>query len=129
MLINLKNISNQTLQEQIVSEIRAMVLSAQLKPNEPLTSIRKFASLNKVSVITVQRAYETLENEGLIYSRKGKGFFINEINNNELQAIAESNFENAIAPSIENAKNEGLSKPQIMKIINKINDKIFGVFL
>lgn len=129
MLINLNNRSDKTLQEQIVSEIRAMILNGSLISNEPLTSIRKFASLNKISIITVQRAYEILENEGLIYSRKGKGFFVNEIKNNKLTNIAESNLENDLLPLIEKAKKEGLEKSQVLKIFNKIINKLFGVIL
>jgi GntR family transcriptional regulator len=124
MLVNLKNISNLTLQEQIVSEIRSMILSERLEPHSALDSIRKFASQNKVSVITVQRAYETLENEGLIYSRKGKGFFINEIETQKLQNIAEEYFKNSLKPLIDNAFKDGLSKDQIKKISNEmINNK------
>ncbi len=120
MLVNLKNISNLTLQEQIVSEIRSLILSGSLEQNAPLDSIRKFASNNKVSVITVQRAYETLENEGLIYSRKGKGFFINAIESDKLQNIAVENFKNALEPVLDNAFKDGLSKDRLINVTNEM---------
>ena len=47
-----------------------------------------FAADQRVSVITVQRAYESLERGGLIHSRRGKGLFISELHDHEKKDIA-----------------------------------------
>jgi GntR family transcriptional regulator len=41
-----------------------------------LPSIRQLAKELQISVITTKRAYEELENEGMIYSVPQKGFFV-----------------------------------------------------
>ncbi|MBT3602722.1 MAG: GntR family transcriptional regulator [Candidatus Latescibacteria bacterium] len=41
-----------------------------------LAFIRALASEQRVSVITVQRAYERLDRDGLIQSRRRRGFFV-----------------------------------------------------
>ena len=63
-----------------------MIVSGTLKEGESLPSIRTLAADSKISVITVKRAYEDLEKEGMIYSVQGKGFYVD---NPDLQYIKE----------------------------------------
>ena len=79
MILNLTDLSSEPLQSQIYRQIRSMILAGDLKAGELLPSIRGLAREVKVSVITVQRGYEILEKEGLIISRRGKGFFVSEL--------------------------------------------------
>lgn len=79
MILNLADISNGPLQQQISRQIRAKILAGDLAAGEGLSSIRKFAKEHRVSVITVQRAYEALLQHGLIHSRRGKGFCVSEL--------------------------------------------------
>jgi len=55
--------------QQIVDQVRAQILSGELKPKDPLLSIRKLAADLLASVITTKRAYADLEAEGLIVTR------------------------------------------------------------
>ncbi len=74
MLLNISPHSELTLQDQIVGQIRARILRGELEPDEALTSIRALSQILKVGVNTVQRAYDQLLKEALIYARPGKGF-------------------------------------------------------
>lgn len=76
MFIILGPNSNLPLYEQIVTEIKAKVLSGELKPGDPLPSIRQLASDLLISVITTKRAYQELEAGGFIETRPGKGTFV-----------------------------------------------------
>ena len=62
--------------EQIEKQIKEMIIAGELKEGDALPSIRALASDVKISVITVKRAYEDLEKEGMIYSVQGKGFYV-----------------------------------------------------
>ena len=62
--------------EQIKIQIKAQILSGQLAPNQPLTSMRQLARDLRVSVITTTRAYSDLEAEGLLYTVQGRGCFV-----------------------------------------------------
>ncbi len=64
------------LYEQIVSGIHTALANGQLPPGTPLPSVRQLAADTQVSVITVKRAYEELERDGIIHSRPGLGSFI-----------------------------------------------------
>ena len=52
------------------------ILNGNLKPGDPLPSIRSLAKELKVSIITSKRAYEELEKEGFIETVIGKGTFV-----------------------------------------------------
>ena len=62
--------------EQIERQIKDQIVNGQLVVGEMLPSIRVLAADLKISVITVKRAYEDLEQEGMIYSVQGKGFYV-----------------------------------------------------
>ena len=123
MILNLTDLSGEPLQSQIYRQIRAMILSSDLKAAEMLPSIRRLAREEKVSVITIQRGYELLEREGLILSRRGKGFFVSEINELEKKELAKKRFIEKIEPTIELAKNEGMTKEEIIGILGELLQK------
>lgn len=85
-----------------------------------LPSIRALARDEKVSVITVQRGYELLEKDGLILSRRGKGYFVNDLEGSEKSKLASERLEEYLAPIIKNAINEGMTTEEIKKIVEKI---------
>ena len=118
MILNLSDLSDEPLHGQISRQIREDILSGALKTGDGLASIRALARNNKVSVITVQRAYESLEREGLIVSRRGKGFFVNEISGEEMSTMAEERFLEALRPVLKQASQEGLNLERIRSLIN-----------
>ena len=67
---------DQPIYEQIVTQIKAMIMSGELKPKDPLPSIRGLAKSLHVSVITAQHAYEDLQRDGFIETVAGKGTFV-----------------------------------------------------
>jgi len=123
MILNLTHLSNISLQEQIYQQIRSMILSGDLQTNSLLPSIRKLARDGKVSVITVQRAYELLEKEGLIISHRGKGFFVNKLDTRKKKMLVKKRIIEKIEPAINTAINEGIEKKELMEIIKKILDE------
>src|SRR6185436_8447713 len=66
------------LYQQIVDGVKREVSEGRLRPGAPLPSFRQLAEDLLVSVITVKRAYEELEREGIIYRRQGLGTFVSE---------------------------------------------------
>ncbi len=64
------------LYQQIVDGLTREISEGRLPPDAPLPSFRGLAEELLVSVITVKRAYEELEREGLIYRRQGLGTFV-----------------------------------------------------
>ena len=113
MLLHISEQSSQTLQEQIVDQIRARILSGDLTADTPLPSIRALAKETRVSVITVQRAYDTLLNQELVYSRRGKGFFVADLPGADKTALATLRFDERLQQLIKEAKREGLTATEL----------------
>ncbi|MFO7889845.1 MAG: GntR family transcriptional regulator [bacterium] len=120
MLLNLTDLSDEPLQSQIVRQIRAHILAGDLRAGDSLPSIRGLAREQKVSVITVQRAYEILMQEGIIHSRRGKGFFVSKLQDSEKEEIAKDKLYNNIQRSVNSAVTEGLKAKDIHIMIDEI---------
>ena len=65
-----------TLYQQIIDGLKREVSEGRLPAGSPLPSFRSLADELMVSVITVKRAYEELERDGIIYRRQGLGTFV-----------------------------------------------------
>ena len=117
MLLNISQHSDQTLQEQIIGQIRNRILRGELKPDEPLTSIRELSRKLKVAVNTVQRAYEHLLHEGLVYARPGKGFFVAPMEAGDLVRIARQRFTDSLRTLLTETRREGRLDAREMKQI------------
>lgn len=76
MDIIISNASDKPIYEQITDQIKAMILSGQLKEGEALPSIRLLARELRISVITTKRAYSDLERDGFVETVVGKGSFV-----------------------------------------------------
>ena len=124
MLLQLTDLSDEPLQGQIVRQIRAKILAGDLTAGSDLPSIRKLALEQHVSVITVQRAYETLEHQGLIHSRRGKGFFVSELSKNIRRGMARQRLQEALLPKIRDAMAQGLDEEEIHTVIRNIFKEI-----
>ena len=68
--------SRQPIYEQLKSQISRMVLTGDLQPHDQLPSVRMFARDLGINPNTVQKAYQDLERDGIIYSAAGRGCFV-----------------------------------------------------
>ncbi|WP_350280464.1 winged helix-turn-helix domain-containing protein [Kribbella sp. HUAS MG21] len=67
---------------QVASGIREAITSGELKPGEKLPAGPKLAATFGVALMTVRRAIETLQSEGLLRSSPGVGVFVASEGNN-----------------------------------------------
>ena len=84
-----------------------------------LPSIREMAVATRVSVITVKRAYQELEREGVIVTQQGKGSFIAEIDDLSVQ-LQHQEMQNLLSQALLIARSLGLNSNDIKQIINKL---------
>ena len=68
--------SQKAIYEQVRDELKKLIMRGVLRCDEKIPSVRDIAGSLAVNPNTVQRAYRELENEGFIYSVKGKGNFV-----------------------------------------------------
>lgn len=76
MYIVINNTSMQPIYEQIVNQIKALIMQGKLKEETMLPSVRSLSKDLKVSALTVKKAYDALEEQGFIVTVHGKGSFV-----------------------------------------------------
>lgn len=117
MNISIQTKSGLPIYEQIERQIKELIISGQLREGDMLPSIRALAGDVKISVITVKRAYEDLEKEGMIYSVQGKGFYVD---NPDLQYVKEKetvNIEERLEEWVVEAKKAGMKKQEALDML------------
>ena len=122
MNINVQTKSGLPIYEQIERQIKDMIIAGVLKEGEMLPSIRTLAADSEISVITVKRAYEDLEKEGMIYSVQGKGFYVD---NPDLQYMKEKKtvgLEEKLGEWVDAAKASGMSREEAMDMLGILWD-------
>lgn len=80
MKIIINNSSMQPIYEQIVAQIKQMIMQGLLKEEQMLPSVRTLSKELKVSALTVKKAYDALEIEGFVVTVHGKGSFVTATN-------------------------------------------------
>lgn len=117
MRIIISDKSNVPIYEQITKQIKEGILSHSLEADEMLPSIRQLAKELQISVITTKRAYEELENEGMIYSVPQKGFFVSPSKVEILKEKRLKLIEDAAAKLISESRAAGLSLDEIQSML------------
>ena len=61
---------------QISDVICEKILSGELRAEDRLMSVREYGALIGVNPNTMMRTYEKLTNDGIIYNKRGIGYFV-----------------------------------------------------
>lgn len=67
----------QPLYQQLADRLSAQLLDGEPAEGEAMPSVRALASRYLLNPLTVNRALQTLDDEGLLENRRGIGFFVN----------------------------------------------------
>ena len=107
------------LYQQIVDRLKREVSEGRLKPGAALPSFRQLAEDLLVSVITVKRAYEELEREGIIFRRQGLGTFVAEQGLDRSREAKLAVAKGLIRSGIREATEAGLKPAEVLEIAQK----------
>ncbi len=122
MHIALNYRSGQPIYEQIEYQIRSQILCGALKAGEPLPSIRALAKGLQVGIITAKRAYDDLCAEGFLYSVKGKGIFVAEVEKDVMNAYKTEKIVNMLKEIKVYAEEHGVD----FKLLEELCKQILG---
>ncbi len=122
MKIIISNSSMVPIYEQIKKAIIEEILEGNLEENDSLPSIRSLAEEIKISIMTIKKAYDELENEGYIIQVQGKGTFIAPKNKELIKENAQKELEKHLMEAVNIAKKNNISK----KEFNSILDIFYG---
>lgn len=107
--------------DQIVNGFIRMKALGLVESGEQLPSVRQLAMELSVNPNTIQKAYQILESNGIIYSVKGKGSFISDDAAADTAVIlsAKKDFKAAVKAAAE----LGLRKNELIEIVTEVCEK------
>ncbi|KFI57196.1 regulatory protein GntR [Bifidobacterium choerinum] len=112
--------------EQIVDRIRALIKTGDLRAGDALPSVRALARQCAISALTVKKAYDVLEQEGLVVTVQGKGTFVAEVSPNIVAEELNHQMEEEFAQAIAKARRLRLDDEEIMELVTLLLDETDG---
>ena len=111
--------------KQIAEQFEADILAGVYPQGEYLPSIRGLAKDLKISVITTMKAYELLEQQGLVTAVQGKGYYVNAQDSEMLREQHLRKVEEALQEAIRAAKRAGKEKEliEMMMLLLKMEEQ------
>lgn len=116
--IIISNNSDCPLYQQIMDQIKEAILKGELVEGDALPSIRAFANDLKVSVLTIRRVYDELEQEGFVTSQVGIGTFVTTGNLELLRDSKRRLVEQQMQDMIQTAKSLNISKVELSAMMD-----------
>ncbi len=108
--------SRKPIYEQIVDNVKTLVLTGILKPDEQLPAVRKLAVDLTINPNTIQKAYTILEAQQIVYSIPGRGIFISgELS--DLLSVKRLEITSSLKTELEQAAAVGISQDEIISLV------------
>lgn len=108
--------------QQIADSFKTDILAGRYEQGEFLPSIRGLAKDLKISVITTMKAYEQLEDEGLITAAQGKGFYVNAQDSEMIKEQHLRKVEGSLTDAIAAAEIAGISNDELKGMLEALLD-------
>ncbi|WP_127585382.1 GntR family transcriptional regulator [Paenibacillus koleovorans] len=117
MNLSVSHTSGEPIYQQIKHQIRDHILTGSLRDGELLPSIRSLAQHLQISVITTKRAYDELEQEGLVASVSGKGTFVSGGNKEAIREVRHRQLEDRIKVVVQEARALNLQADELVGLV------------
>ena len=106
--------------EQILEQIKAQIISGELKENDLLPSVRAMAKELKISALTVKKAYDNLEEEGMTRTVHGKGTYVIASNQELLQEERRREVEADMEAVVMKGRRSGMTDEELREVFELI---------
>lgn len=105
--------------EQIIENVKTLIVSGVLERDQQLPSVRQLAQELAINPNTIQRAYQELEREGIIYSLKGRGSFVGS-SLGELRTVQQAELLAQLETVSRELKQLEVGKEQILAVVAQV---------
>lgn len=122
MNIQINNSSDEPIYLQIKNQIKAQIISGDLKVGEQLPSIRFLAKEIRVSMLTAKRAFDELELDGFINSVQGKGNFVAAQNKELIREEYLKKIESKLQEVVELSEIADVSSDELIKMLKSYEE-------
>ena len=103
---------------QIMNLIKKKIIIGELKEGEKLTSVRELSTELKVNPNTIQRSYQELEREDLVFTQRGMGTFVTE-DKGKIKELKDNMANTIVEEFLKNMESLGFSRNEIVSLINE----------
>lgn len=103
---------------QIMNLIKKRIIIGELKEGEKLASVRELSTELKVNPNTIQRSYQELEREDLVFTQRGMGTFVTE-DKKIIYELKNNMAATIVGEFLKNMKSLGFSEKEIISLINE----------
>ena len=123
MKIIINHSSMQPIYEQVVDQIKALIIDGTLKEQEPLPSVRVLSRELRISALTAKKAYDCLEEEGFVITVHGKGSFIANANQGLLMEERKKEVETELEQVLRKGRSYGLTDEELRELFDIIMEE------
>ena len=120
MKIIINNTSQQPIYDQIVEQVKSLIIGGELQEHQMLPSVRSLSKELKISALTVKKAYDRLEEEGFVTTVHGKGSFVASTNQELLMEEQRKEVEADMEAVIRKARTSGMEDDEIPELFQLI---------
>lgn len=113
------------LYEQLIDNIKALILSGELKKDDKLPSVRSLAKELGINPNTIQKAYAELERCGIIMSLPGRGSVVL-AERDSLRDEMSGKLENAMISLAREMRESGISREEFVRAAEEAWDRTGG---
>lgn len=113
MNLIVNNSSMVPIYEQIMEQIKGRIVRGELSFDTALPSVRALSKELKISALTVKKAYDALEEEGLVRTVHGKGTFVAGANRNLMREEQIKEVEAALEDALRRGRLYGLTGEEL----------------
>lgn len=103
--------------EQLLTQIEGMIASGTLAAGEGLPSVRAMAKELRISALTVKKAYDRLEEEGLVQTVHGKGTYVTGLSREMMAEQQRREIEIELEQVVRKAKAYGLTQEELKSLL------------
>ncbi|MBI5095919.1 MAG: GntR family transcriptional regulator [Candidatus Hydrogenedentes bacterium] len=108
------------LYQQIVDGVKREISAGRLEPGDALPSFRTLAEDLLVSLITVKRAYEELEREGVVFSKQGLGTFVSDNGLARSREMKRDHTEALLRDALREGEEAGLTPNELIALMKQL---------
>ena len=115
--------SQKPIYQQLYDQVSAQIIRGDLQKDQALPPIRTMAKELRVSVITVKKAWELLERDGLVYGVVGRGSFVEDLSREDRHAKRSDKVSETLRQGIAHCKEMGLTLNDVLRSVQEIYEE------
>ena len=120
MFIEIDPACSQAIYEQVVQQVKFAIAAGAIQADEMIPSVRDLSRELTINPNTVSRAYRSLQDDGVVYSRRGQGLAVAPNAHERCKVERKSIFESRFQQLFDEAIRSRLEPPEIREMVEHI---------